>query len=248
MHEELSRGMRTSLRKRTKRLTSHRPPARPPHTRAAGNFHTINSWPDDEEEQRQQHSYRDRSNIDAVLPVAPQIAAADCVGKKDEAKTRRRTERPNDTALSRSLASVPHARREALYRTQRARRRRPGRIQFWAPRSHRRRQRTELSSFSAQIDRAVHAARRLDAAASGTWVLGGLKRWPAGPSTTRTASFKTNGTTREVLKLQAAFAWCESLALVSYRTLARRACFSFLGARAAHPSAFAQRTTTKVRH
>ena len=66
---------------------------------------------------------------------------------------------------------------------------RPGRIQFWVLRSRRRRQRTELSSFSAQIDRAVHAARRLDAAASGTWALGGLKRWPAGRSTTRTSSF-----------------------------------------------------------
>ena len=77
---------------------------------------------------------------------------------------------------------------------------RPGRIQFWALHSRRRRQRTELSSFSAQIDRAVHAARRLDAAASGTWVLGGLKRWPAGPSTTRTASFQINGTTETCLR------------------------------------------------
>ena len=42
-------------------------------TRAAGNFHTIHSWPDDEEEQRQQHSYRHRSNIYAVLPIAPPV-------------------------------------------------------------------------------------------------------------------------------------------------------------------------------
>ena len=87
-------------------LTGHRPHEAA--TRAAGQLpHNPLSWPDDEEEQRQQHSYRDRSNIDAVLPVAPQIAAADCVGKKDEAKTRRRTERPNDGAISRSLAGPP---------------------------------------------------------------------------------------------------------------------------------------------
>ena len=81
----------------------HEPATRGP--RATSTTH--HSWPDDEEEQRQQHSDGHAADVDAVLPVAPQVAAADCVGKKDEAKTRRRTERPNDGAISRSLAGPP---------------------------------------------------------------------------------------------------------------------------------------------
>ena len=114
-HEEPSPGGGRVLGNVPNALPATGPPRRPPHA-GRGNFHTIHSWPDDEEEQRQQHSYRDRSNVYAILPVAPQIAAADCVGKKDwlERSRRRRDERPNDGALSRNLASVPRARREAL--------------------------------------------------------------------------------------------------------------------------------------
>ena len=93
--------------KRSKRALPATGPPRGRHTRAAGQLHTHLSWPDDEEEHRQQHSDGDAADVDAVLPVAPQVAAADCVGKKDEAKTRRRTERPNDGAISRSLAGPP---------------------------------------------------------------------------------------------------------------------------------------------
>ena len=90
----------STLSKRSKQPYQPRFPARGRHTQTY-------SWPDDEEEQRQQHSDGHAADVDAVLPVAPQVAAADCVGKKDEAKTRRRTERPNDGAISRSLAGPP---------------------------------------------------------------------------------------------------------------------------------------------
>ena len=68
-----------------------------------GNFHTIYSWPDDEEEQRQQHSDGHAADVDAVLPVAPQVAAADCVGKKKNGLSDRVVDETNDRTIRRSL-------------------------------------------------------------------------------------------------------------------------------------------------
>ena len=108
---------------------------------------------------------------------------------------RKRVDEPNDrtTARSRNLASVPRARREALYQTPRARRRRPGRIQS-SVQCNRRLLRHKVHCSSERERPSVRAARRLCAAACVSWVPEAQQRWRAGRSTTRTASFMINCT------------------------------------------------------
>ena len=176
-------------------------------TRAAGQLpHNPLSWPDDEEEQRQQHSYRDRSNVDAVLPVAPPArksnvtrrprARRDVVPVTASARWRggsRRLRTNSQDNLAHWSSSTP-----SLTNRGRPRRARRGRIRSSARcnRHHLLRHKAHCSSERERPS--VRDSRRLCAAACVSWEPAARQRSPTERSTTRTASFIENGT-REIL-------------------------------------------------
>ena len=160
------------------------------------------SWPDDEEEQRQQHSDGHAADVDAVLPVAPPArksnvtrrprARRDVVPVTASARWRggsRRLRTNSQDNLAHWSSSTP-----SLTNRGRPRRARRGRIRSSARcnRHHLLRHKAHCSSERERPS--VRDSRRLDAAACVTWVPAARQRSPAGRRTTRTASFMTNGT------------------------------------------------------
>ena len=167
-------------------------------TRAAGNFHTINSWPDDEEEQRQQHSDGHAADVDAVLPVAPPAR---------KSKFRRRDVVTPTTASARwrggsrrlrtnSQDNLAHWSSSTPSLTNRGRPRWARQDQTRSSARCNRHLLRHKAHCSSERERpSVRDSRRLDAAACVSWVPAERQPWwPAGRSTTRTASFMINGT------------------------------------------------------
>ena len=173
-------------------LTGHRSPTSPPHA-GRGRLPQLTT-----------HGRTTKKNSGSSTPIATdpiympffqslhRSRPPTALEKKDRLERASSTER--HSARSRNLASVPHARREALYRTLRARRRRPGRIQFWARCNRRRLRHKAQYSSSARSGPSVRDSRRLCAAACVSWVPAARQRTPTERSTTRTASFIENGT------------------------------------------------------
>ena len=176
-------------------LTSHRSPAG--HTQAAGNFHTIHSWPDDEEEQRQQHSYGDTSDVDTILPIAPPVR---------KSKFRRRDVVTPTTASARwrggsrrlrtnSQDNLAHWSSSTPSLTNRGRPRWARQDQTRSSARCNRHLLRHKAHCSSERERpSVRDSRRLDAAACVTWVPAARQPCPRGRRTTRTASFMISGT------------------------------------------------------